>query len=241
MQIDGTRLPRWVAGFSSRHGLTVATATDQGLHLEAADGELADVQLPFLPWPTPVAVSGNPATEPGMLLDHLVAAATAHAVAARPIGVLLVRRGGYACALLDGGTVVASKVGSRYVQSRTAAGGWSQQRFARRRANQADGLVDAAVESAARILLDRTASRSRGPAWLVTGGDKPLVEQALADPRLRAVAGLARGRHLNVGDPKRDLVEALPALLRQVSITLSDTGTPSDTAALGDTATSAGT
>ena len=111
---------------------------------------------------------------------------------------------------------------------RSSAGGWSQQRFARRRANQADGLVHAAVESAARILLDRTASPSGGPAWLVTGGDKPLVEQALADPRLRAVAALARGPHLTVGDPKRDLVDALPALLRQVSITLSDTGTRPD-------------
>ena len=31
----------------------------------------------------------------------------------------------------------AHKVGTRHVQSRTAAGGWSQQRYARRRANQA--------------------------------------------------------------------------------------------------------
>jgi hypothetical protein len=39
------------------------------------------------------------------------------------------------------GGLLAHKVGTRYVQSRTAAGGWSQQRFARRRDNQADELV----------------------------------------------------------------------------------------------------
>ena len=51
-----------------------------------------------------------------------------------------------------GGRLTAHKVGTRYVQSRTAAGGWSQQRFARRRANQADGLVGAAAEHAVRLL-----------------------------------------------------------------------------------------
>jgi len=229
VQIDGTRLPRWVAGFAARHGRTVAGATVEGLHLSAADGELADVRLPFLPWPGPVAGLGDPEDDAGRELDRLGAAATDHAVAARLLRVLLVRRGGYACAVLDGGTVVASKVGSRYVQSRTAAGGWSQQRFARRRANQADGLVDAAVESAARILLETVAGPSGRSGWLVTGGDKPLLEQALTDPRLRTLSALPRGPHLTIGDPKRDLVDGLPALLRQVSITLSDTGAPSDT------------
>ena len=39
----------------------------------------------------------------------------------------------------EGDRLVASKVDSYYVQGRTAAGGWSQQRFARRRENQATG------------------------------------------------------------------------------------------------------
>ena len=58
-----------------------------------------------------------------------------------PLAVVLVRRGGYAVGVASGDRLTAHKVGTRYVQSRTAAGGWSQQRFARRRANQADGLV----------------------------------------------------------------------------------------------------
>ena len=60
-----------------------------------------------------------------------------------PLAVLLLRRGGYAVALAAEDGLLAHKVGSRHVQSRTAAGGWSQQRFARRRGNQADALVGA--------------------------------------------------------------------------------------------------
>ena len=69
-----------------------------------------------------------------------------------PLGIILVRRGGYAVGLAHGDRLTAHKVGTRYVQSRTAAGGWSQQRFARRRANQADGLVGAVAEHAVRLL-----------------------------------------------------------------------------------------
>ena len=58
-------------------------------------------------------------------------------------GLVLVRRGGYAVGVAAGERLTASKVGTRYVQSRTAAGGWSQQRYARRRVNQADELVAA--------------------------------------------------------------------------------------------------
>ncbi|MGL5852830.1 MAG: Vms1/Ankzf1 family peptidyl-tRNA hydrolase, partial [Phycicoccus sp.] len=70
-----------------------------------------------------------------------------------PVGLVLVRRGGYAVGVAAGGRLATHKVGTRYVQSRTAAGGWSQQRFARRRANQADELVGATADVAARIVL----------------------------------------------------------------------------------------
>ena len=69
-----------------------------------------------------------------------------------PLGVLLIRRGGYAVGLARGAAFAESKVGKRHVQSRTAAGGWSQQRFARRRGNQADELVRAVTEHTLRIL-----------------------------------------------------------------------------------------
>ena len=56
---------------------------------------------------------------------------------------------------------IASKVGSGYVQGRTKAGGWSQQRFARRRANQAHALWNDAADVAARILLAHLPSWTR--------------------------------------------------------------------------------
>ena len=79
-----------------------------------------------------------------------------------PMVVVLVRRGGFAVAVVVDGRMVVHKVGSRHVQSRTAAGGWSQQRFARRRANQADALVEAVAEHLARILGESPAAPTGG-------------------------------------------------------------------------------
>ncbi|MEZ5191432.1 MAG: Vms1/Ankzf1 family peptidyl-tRNA hydrolase [Nocardioides sp.] len=63
-------------------------------------------------------------------------------------GVLLVRKGGFAIAR-PSVPVTADKVGRRHVQGRTKAGGQSQQRFARRRANQARAPHEAAADHAA--------------------------------------------------------------------------------------------
>ncbi|MFD1827755.1 acVLRF1 family peptidyl-tRNA hydrolase [Mumia zhuanghuii] len=87
-------------------------------------------------------------------------------------GIVLVRRGGYAIGRVEGGVLVAHKTGTRYVQGKTKAGGWSQQRYARRRANQADALADAASEVVARLLPDA--------GQVFGGGDKALVAQVLA-------------------------------------------------------------
>ena len=98
-----------------------------------------------------------------------------------PLGVLLIRRGGYAVGLARGAAFADSKVGTRHVQSRTAAGGWSQQRFARRRGNQADELVRAVTEHTLRILP------SGSVEGLVVGGDKALV-RAVLDMTLTSAA-----------------------------------------------------
>ena len=86
-----------------------------------------------------------------------------HARRDRRVGVLLVRRAGFAVGVFEGATLVASKVDSTYVQGTTKAGGWSQQRYARRRANQASAAFAEAADVAVRVLtgpLD--ASRRRG-------------------------------------------------------------------------------
>lgn len=120
----------------------------------------------------------------------------AHVLRERRVGVLLVRRGGYAAGVFEGSSLVASKVGTRLVQSRTAAGGWSQQRYARRRSNQADALVLSAASVAAGVLT--------GPLdAVVTGGDKALVAAVLAELDPLPVVP----RVLEVPDPRLAVLE----------------------------------
>jgi Actinobacteria/chloroflexi VLRF1 release factor len=211
--VPAQRLLGWVRGFGERHGAVTARTVPLGFELQAADGALAQVSaasgaVPFPGWPEADDVPPDPKA-----LAEVVAA---HLLTERDVALLVVRRGGYAAARLHGGAIVASKVGSRYVQGRTAAGGWSQHRFARRRDNQTTGLLGAATQVAARILGD-------GPVQaLVTGGDRALIDRMLADPALRAVAALPRGPHLALGDPRADVVRAVPDLLRSVRITLTE-------------------
>jgi hypothetical protein len=209
IEVDAARLPRWAAGFEQRHGPASAGVTAELLTLTAEDGSVAECRVPFPPLdPLP----GNGSAE------DAARAAAAHAALPRTVLAVLVRRGGYACAVLDGDRVAASKVGTRYVQSRTAAGGWSQQRFARRREKQANELVGAVVEVAQRVLLP-----AAGTALLLaTGGDRPLVDDVLADRRLAALARLPRGPHLEIQDPRSDLVADLPRRLRLVRIALTE-------------------
>lgn len=125
-----------------------------------------------------------------------------------PLVVLLIRRGGYAVAVSDGlgptgPRLVAHKVGTRHVQSRTAAGGWSQQRFARRRANQADALVLAVQDHLVRVI----AEADRSPAALVSGGDRRLLAQTLDDPRLAGLGDLPHRSYADIADPRRAVLE----------------------------------
>jgi hypothetical protein len=134
------------------------------------------------------------------------------AALAPAFGVLLLRRAGYAVAAFEGATVVEKKVGTRHIHGRTAAGGWSQQRYARRRDNQADEIVDSAGEHADRILGPRDDLQ-----FLVTGGDRPLLNAAMKAvyPRLSA---LPIGAHLGVGTPDAKMLAVIPDRVLAVQI-----------------------
>ncbi len=190
-----------------RHGDPVVTPGPDAVELSAPDGASALLAVPFGPWDPP---ADSPV--------EVAAALAVHAAQPRRVGVLVVRRGGYAAAVVVDGQVAASKVGRRHVQGRTAAGGWSQHRFARRRAKQTAELADASAAVAARILAASPVD------WLVTGGDRPLVDAVLAEPALRSVAALPRGPHLAVGDPDAALVRALPVAVTRVRVTLREPG-----------------
>ena len=116
-------------------------------------------------------------------------AAVRHAAAPRTALLLLVRRGGFSVGLARDGALLDHSTGTRYVQGRTAAGGWSQQRFARRRSGQADALVGACADTVAAVL----ARAGPTPPVLVPGGDRRLLADVLADPRLAAADGAAPG------------------------------------------------
>ena len=76
------------------------------------------------------------------------------------------------------------------MQGGTKAGGWSQQRYARRRANQAGAAFADAADAAARVLLDP----ARPLDALVPGGDRDAVRAVLADRRLRGLDAAVTGR-----------------------------------------------
>jgi hypothetical protein len=114
--------------------------------------------------------------------------------------------------VFDGPDLVASKVGSSYVQGGTKAGGWSQQRFARRRANQASAAFAEAADVAARVLAGEHLDA------LVAGGDREAVRAVLADRRLAHLQPV--GRWLEVKDPKLKVLASMPEQFRSVHIRL---------------------
>ncbi len=125
----------------------------------------------------------------------------------RRIAVLLVRRAAHAVGVAVGPDLTRHHVDTHYVQGRTKAGGWSQQRYARRRDNQADHAFGSAADDAARVLLPLS-DQIEG---LVCGGDTRAVDIVLSDRRLAPLVDL-RTRHplLPVPDPRlavlRDVV-----------------------------------
>jgi peptide subunit release factor 1 (eRF1) len=163
--------------------------------LTAADGATARCEVPFPP---------------------LATSLVEHCLVNRRVGVLLVRLGGYAAGVFDGRALLSSKVGSRQVHGRSAAGGQSQQRFARRREGQARVALDAAADNAVRILLPAAATLDA----VVVGGDRSAVDQVLGDRRLEPLLPLVTGRLLDVPDPRLKVLQTTPDRFRAVRIEL---------------------
>ena len=110
-----------------------------------------------------------------------------------------------------------SKVGRSYVQGTTKAGGWSQQRYARRRANQTNQAYAEAADAAARVV----APQSGVLEAVVGGGDRAGVEAVLADGRLTDLRARWTGQVLPTVDPRLRVLEAFPDQFRAVTISLN--------------------
>jgi hypothetical protein len=182
--VPASRLERWVLNFNGRHGATALAVDGGALAGVAADGSTFVAHLPLAGRYAGLPDVGGFAAAAGELPSDW--------------GLLLVRKGGFAVARMAGRRVAGSKVGQRHVQGRTKAGGQSQQRFARRRDNQARQAYEAAADHAARLLGDLC-----GP--VVAGGDRSAVHEVLEDPRLRGLHPVEPW--LPVPDPRRSVLD----------------------------------
>ncbi|MET3707507.1 acVLRF1 family peptidyl-tRNA hydrolase [Arthrobacter sp. UYEF6] len=202
--VSGERLAGWADRFGAAHGGFRISDDDDGVRLVADDGTTALLQAP---WP--------PDGRPGRGADLLERLAS---VAAQPrtAGLVLVRRGGYAAAVAREGILLASKTGTRYVQSRSAAGGQSQQRFARRRANQADELVEKVAAHAAAVFDGQPLE------YLAPGGDRTLAGLVMDHPALRPYASVPRLDFLDVPDPNGSVLRKAAADVCAVRIQVAD-------------------
>lgn len=206
LDIGPERLERWVIGFGERHGGAGWSAVDDVMQFTAADGATASLAAPFPPLPA------------GWATEQPVAAIVDHAQAPRVIGILLVRLGGYAAGVFDGAELIASKVGSRQVHGRSAAGGWSQHRFARRRVGQVKVALDKAADTAAEVVLPLLPRLDA----VVTGGDRQALRTVLADPRLARLRPLVTARILDVPDPRARVLRNSLQASRAIRVTLSE-------------------
>lgn len=187
VEVPPQRLLAFADGVEARHGSVVVTAVAGGLLLTAADG--ATVRLR----PVLGEVCG-PVTGLRSLFEALTTE--------RTVGLVLVRRGGASIGVARGGELLAWKSARRRVQGRTAAGGSSQQRFARRRANQAHQAFDAAADAAVAVLLPHADML----VAVVDGGDADGLRAVWSDPRLAALRQRRAGHVLAVAEPRHEVL-----------------------------------
>ena len=203
VDVPPARLARWIENFGTRHDGDVTSRVDDDgvLHLTAADHAVAECHR-------------APGTRTGRDLERFVAAASEP----HRIGLVLARKASVAVGIALGDVLQVHKVDTAYVQSRTAAGGWSQQRFARRRVNQAKAAAGDASDLVLRLLLPEKATLEA----IVTGGDRPTVESILGDRRLAPLQGLVAERFLDVAEPRLAVLQEAVTAARAVRIKVSD-------------------
>jgi len=228
LDVAPARFPGWIASFAERHGgaapgaaLTVALSGENVIYT-ALDGAVAECHPPFPPVPFHPGDAAGP--EPAAWADAIAT----YAATPRAVGVLLVRLGGYAAGVFTGSPpeLAESKAGARQVHGRSAAGGWSQHRFARRREKQVAEALQAAADAAVAVFARweerQTNARLPGLDAVVLGGDKRAVAGLREDPRLAPYLALAVDRFLTVPDPKLAVLKDTPRLFLAIRIRLSE-------------------
>jgi len=215
VEVSPERLVSWIATFAHRHGGAGLVSLDQAgasVTFTAADQATAECHPPFPPL-KPLPEGPDPAAAAEQI--------AAHALADRTVGVLLVRLGGYAVGVFTGAPprLASSRTGRRPVHGRSAAGGWSQQRFARRRENQAAIALRAAADAATGVFGPYGAD---GLDAVVLGGDKRAITGLRGDARLVPYLDRATDRFLTVPDPRPAVLRDIPSAYLAIRIRLTE-------------------
>ncbi|MEV6907971.1 acVLRF1 family peptidyl-tRNA hydrolase [Amycolatopsis sp. NPDC051071] len=208
VEIAPDRLEGWYARFAVRNEGVRRTELSPGIVTVTADnGVVAVATVPFGPLDTEGIMDGLAV---GPLIEH--------ALVSRRIALLLVRRGGHSVGIARGGVVVQSRTDRHLVQGRSAAGGWSQQRFARRREGQARSALRSAAEDAFEVLVPQLSEVDA----VVLGGDRRALETLHEDRRLAPLFDRAESRVLDIAEPRRTVLDDAAERAVAVQITLRE-------------------
>lgn len=200
VEVPPDRLIGWINRFGARNGgLAELSADGSIVQIRGGDGTLATVEVPFGPMTTP----GEP-----------VEALLAHLASLGPLGLILVRGGAHSVGVAVAGSVARSSTDRAYLQGRTAAGGWSQQRFARRRGNQRAASLADAADTVARVLLPEHLT------GLVLGGDRAALTDVMADSRLAVLTALPTRTFTDIPEPRRAVLDQVAARASSVPIVI---------------------
>lgn len=198
VEVEPERVQGWIGRFADRHGAVDVRVAEDEVEITAADGATATFRT-----------RGGASVEE--VLENLVEP--------RRIGLVLVRLGGHSVGVAFGGKVEVSATDRKQVHGRIRAGGWSQQRFARRREGQARVALQAAADDVFRVLVPRLAQLDS----VVLGGDWQALDVLRNDRRLRDVFSMAEDRVLDVPEPRRTVLDEAAERARCVEIVIQDT------------------
>ena len=192
VEISASRIVGWVNRFAGRNtGVRDLIAHPDRLEIFGGDGTSARLEVPF----APMSVGTREPVE--ALVDHLAGIGL--------LGLLLVRGGAHSIGTARDGVVLSSSTDRAYLQGRTAAGGWSQQRYARRRGNQLTASLADAVSTIERVVLP-FADRLGG---LVLAGDASALRRVMGEPALAPLAALPQRMFGDIPEPRRAVLDAV--------------------------------
>jgi hypothetical protein len=212
VEVSPERLPGWFDRFAERNdGVRSTTLGPQEVVVLGGNGTTATVRVPFPPLDPSDAAGTKDGLAVGPLLDHVAVP--------RRIGLLLVRLGGHSVGTAEGGKVLVSRTDRHLVHGRSAAGGWSQQRFARRR----EGQARQALRSAAEDALDVLGSRVGELDGVVLAGDARAIDELREDRRLAKIFELAQPWVLDIPEPRRTVLNDTAERARSVEIVVRET------------------